>query len=112
VAVVEREEGFVDLDDLGADGRGGQFLGGEDSVNENLGRGPGELHLREDGLDAAHDFGGRVLVAAEVIGADEEQNAAKSVEELSMKRIRKDSFYWYSKLIRSNGQDWGKEMLK
>ena len=43
---------------------------------------------------------------------DEEQNAAKSVEELSMKRIRKDSFYWYSKLIRSNGQDWGKEMLK
>ena len=34
------------------------------------------------------------------------------VEELSMKRIRKDSFYWYSKLIRSNGQDWGKEMLK
>ena len=30
----------------------------------------------------------------------------------SLKRIRKDSFYWYSKLIRSNGQDWGKEMLK
>ena len=25
-------------------------------------------------------------------------------------RIRKDSFYWYSKLIRSNGQDWGCDM--
>ncbi len=43
---------------------------------------------------------------------DEEQNAAKSVEELSMKRIPKDSFYWYSKLVRSNGKEWGKEMLK
>ena len=43
---------------------------------------------------------------------DEEQNAAKSIDDLSMKRIKKDSFYWYSKLIRSNGQEWGKEMLK
>ena len=43
---------------------------------------------------------------------DEEQNAAASVEELSMKRIKKDSFYWYSRLIRSNGKDWGKEMQK
>ena len=43
---------------------------------------------------------------------DEEQNAAKSIDDLSMKRIKKDSFYWYSKLIRSNGQDWGKEMLE
>ena len=51
-------------------------------------------------------------VTSENYPTDEEQNAAKSVEELSMKRIRKDSFYWYSKLIRSNGQDWGKEMLK
>lgn len=29
-------------------------------------------------------------------------------ELLDLKRVKKDSFYWYSKLIRSNGQDWGK----
>ena len=27
-----------------------------------------------------------------------------------LRRIPKDSFYWYSKLIRSNGQDWGCDM--
>lgn len=27
---------------------------------------------------------------------------------LDLRRIKKDSFHWYSKLIRSNGQDWGK----
>lgn len=27
---------------------------------------------------------------------------------LDLKRVKKDSFYWYSKLIKSNGQDWGK----
>lgn len=27
---------------------------------------------------------------------------------LDLRRIKKDSFYWYSKLIKSNGQDWGK----
>ena len=29
-----------------------------------------------------------------------------------MKRYRKDSFYWYSKLIKSNGQEWGKDMTE
>lgn len=45
---------------------------------------------------------------------DEEQVAAVAggVKELPMKRIKKDSFYWYSRLIRSNGQDWGKEMVQ
>ena len=27
-----------------------------------------------------------------------------------LKRYKKDSFYWYSRLIKSNGQDWGKDM--
>lgn len=27
-----------------------------------------------------------------------------------LKRYKKDSYYWYSKLIKSNGQDWGKDM--
>ena len=27
-----------------------------------------------------------------------------------LKRYKKDSFYWYSKLIKSNGQDWGRDM--
>lgn len=27
---------------------------------------------------------------------------------LDLRRIKKDSFHWYSKLIKSNGQDWGK----
>ncbi len=27
-----------------------------------------------------------------------------------MKRYKKDSFYWYSKLIKSNGQEWGYDM--
>lgn len=26
---------------------------------------------------------------------------------LDLRRIKKDSFYWYSRLIRSNGQEWG-----
>ena len=29
-------------------------------------------------------------------------------EVLDLRRIKKDSFYWYSKLIKSNGQDLGK----
>ena len=43
---------------------------------------------------------------------DEEQVAAKAqgLTTLPMKRIKKDSFYWYSDLIKSNGQNWGKEM--
>lgn len=41
---------------------------------------------------------------------DEELNETKDASALSMKRIKKDSFYWYSKLIKSNGDDWGKEM--
>ena len=41
---------------------------------------------------------------------DEEQVAAKSISELPMHRIKKDSFNWYSQLIRSNGKNWGKEM--
>ena len=28
---------------------------------------------------------------------------------LDLKRIKKDSFYWYSNLIKSNGENWGKE---
>lgn len=45
---------------------------------------------------------------------DEEQVEAQKngVTELPMKRIKKDSFYWYSKLIKSNGQDWGKDMVQ
>ena len=27
-----------------------------------------------------------------------------------LKRYKKDSFYWYSDLIKSNGQNWGKDM--
>jgi 6-phospho-beta-glucosidase len=27
-----------------------------------------------------------------------------------LKRYKKDSFYWYSKLIKSNGKEWGKDM--
>ena len=27
-----------------------------------------------------------------------------------LKRYKKDSFYWYSKLIKSNGQEWGYDM--
>lgn len=27
-----------------------------------------------------------------------------------LRRIPKDSFYWYSRLIKSNGKDWGKDM--
>lgn len=41
---------------------------------------------------------------------DEQLINAENVTELSMKRIKKDSFYWYSKLIKSNGKDWEKEM--
>ena len=29
-------------------------------------------------------------------------------ETLDLRRIPKDSFYWYSRLIRSNGRDWGR----
>lgn len=42
---------------------------------------------------------------------DEQLNEAKDVSELSMRRIKKDSYHWYSKLIKSNGKDWGKEMI-
>ena len=43
---------------------------------------------------------------------DEEQTEAlkNGRTDLPMKRIRKDSFYWYERLIRSNGRDWGAEM--
>ena len=41
---------------------------------------------------------------------DEQLNAVSDAKELSLKRIKKDSFYWYSELIRSKGQNWGKEM--
>ncbi|TDW25082.1 6-phospho-beta-glucosidase [Breznakia blatticola] len=41
---------------------------------------------------------------------DEELVNAKDSSELAMNRIKKDSFYWYSKLIKSNGRDWGKDM--
>ena len=41
---------------------------------------------------------------------DEELVNCTDVSKLSMKRIRKDSFYWYSRLIKSNGTDWGKDM--
>lgn len=27
-----------------------------------------------------------------------------------LKRFKKDSYYWYSKLIKSNGQEWGYDM--
>lgn len=30
---------------------------------------------------------------------------------LDLRRIKKDSFYWYSNLIKSNGSNWGKDML-
>lgn len=45
---------------------------------------------------------------------DEEQVAAQAqgLTTLPMKRIKKDSYHWYSKLIKSNGQDWGKEMVQ
>lgn len=29
-----------------------------------------------------------------------------------LRRIRKDSFFWYSRLIHSHGQDWGKPMME
>ncbi|MBE5911425.1 glycoside hydrolase family 1 protein [Pseudobutyrivibrio sp.] len=29
-----------------------------------------------------------------------------------LKRYKKDSYYWYSKLIKSNGQEWGKDMTE
>ena len=41
---------------------------------------------------------------------DDELNRAKDVSDLSLARIKKDSFYWYSKLIKSNGTDWGEDM--
>ncbi|RRD95549.1 glycoside hydrolase family 1 protein [Clostridiales bacterium COT073_COT-073] len=41
---------------------------------------------------------------------DDQLNNVQSAKELELKRIKKDSFYWYSKLIKSNGSDWGKEM--
>lgn len=41
---------------------------------------------------------------------DEELVKAKDVSELSLKRVKKDSYYWYSELIKSNGNVWGKEM--
>ena len=41
---------------------------------------------------------------------DEELVNCTDVSKLSMKRIKKDSFEWYSKLIKSNGNDWGKDM--
>ena len=28
-------------------------------------------------------------------------------ERLDFKRIPKDSYYWYSQLVKSNGQNWG-----
>lgn len=45
---------------------------------------------------------------------DEEQveAQAKGLTTLPMKRIKKDSFYWYSDLIKSNGKNWGKEMVQ
>ena len=33
-------------------------------------------------------------------------------ETLDLRRIPKDSFYWYSRLIRSNGRDWGRPATK
>ena len=42
---------------------------------------------------------------------DDELNEAKAAGVLPpMKRIKKDSFHWYSKLIKSNGADWGCDM--
>jgi len=41
---------------------------------------------------------------------DEELVNCTDVSKLSMTRIKKDSFEWYSKLIKSNGNDWGKDM--
>lgn len=38
---------------------------------------------------------------------DDELVGCTDASQLSMKRIPKDSFYWYSDLIRSNGQNWG-----
>lgn len=29
-----------------------------------------------------------------------------------LRRVPKDSYYWYSKLIRSNGREWGKDMTE
>lgn len=44
---------------------------------------------------------------------DEEQVEAlsKGLTMLPMKRIKKDSFYWYSDLIKSNGKNWGNNVL-
>ena len=42
---------------------------------------------------------------------DDELNEAEAAGTLPpCKRIKKDSFAWYSKLIKSNGQDWGGEI--
>lgn len=38
---------------------------------------------------------------------DEQLRAATDASELALTRIPKDSYYWYSALIRSQGQDWG-----
>lgn len=42
---------------------------------------------------------------------DEELVNCQDVSKLSMKRIKKDSFYWYSEFIKSNGTNWGKDMV-
>ncbi len=41
---------------------------------------------------------------------DDELVNCEDVSKLEMKRIKKASFHWYSKLIKSNGTEWGKEM--
>lgn len=41
---------------------------------------------------------------------DELNEARREGKTLDIGRIKKDSFYWYSKLIRSNGTDWGCDM--
>lgn len=46
-----------------------------------------------------------------VDATDEELVKAKKKGVLPpMKRIKKDSYYWYSKLIKSNGKEWGIDM--
>ncbi|MFV0255544.1 MAG: glycoside hydrolase family 1 protein [Erysipelotrichaceae bacterium] len=42
---------------------------------------------------------------------DEQQNNIHNAKEITLDRIKKDSFYWYSDLIKSNGNNWGKDML-
>lgn len=42
---------------------------------------------------------------------DDELNEAQARGEVpACSRIKKDSFYWYSNLIKSNGVNWGGEI--